>query len=904
MKKIITCLMALAVSVGMMKAADSFLYNHYSENFSAATAGDWGSVDSLGAVSTKCTNSFNVDGTNQNLVLKVGGSSSLGANTGKNVYKHWFQNPIISPDSITISFIYRNTGTTSSAQYLYFCDTNRKPIFGIGCDRSKNSLKGTAWVPRLPLKFVSLKDSTKNFWIDATLAPELSTTDGGFKVTVTINFATKTYSFSALKGTYTALGNPNFVAGTAAPFVRNNMPFLDNSAGDLSWLMNTMGATSNVSTGNVFGYLDDISITQIKPYVGDANVSVNSLDQEGNVVKTYSISAPIGQRYKAVASDLVSFDANGFYYLYDAANTSSLETTCTADGLAKINIKFTKAVSHNGPFTWAAQNDTANWNESEANFVTALNEPTAYQMGRSVIFNGADSTRLVQLTSIMDLKDQDWTINGKKLIFKGAGTVKTSGNFNLNLAASDSIQIQNANLLTGNAYIKGGTTTIANSSAFGSAMLNITSDASIVESGSIFLSNNATIADGATFSVVTTNSNYQGYSGKLFGNGDLKFLVYGPRNLFGCNLNQWGGKKITMVAKAGLTSSQLIGINSDSTLIGLANRELALDSFVHVSGAATLRTATIGALSGSKSAVLGALIDVANTSVSSYWKIGSLNTNTEFAGTINNSLYMYSSTANRVFVEKVGTGSLTLSGTALAYTGNTNVTSGKLILKGNLNSQKDTVYVAADGTLEVIGARALDANNTMQYTNGTIAGDIYVNGTLAVQSANLNTPNGLYLNANSTFIAKVESDSVPAASTQYTYIDPVTTLKIAPVKSYNAGDVFRVFSAEAAPYIIGSFGTVADAEKWDVSKLYVDGTVKALAGGNGTSAVKAVEVAKVSAYFINGTLIVTGLQEGDTFKVVNTSGVLVDSTVKLPKGLYIVVVKTAKGNVKLKVANF
>jgi hypothetical protein len=905
MKKIITCLAALAVSLGMMKAADSFLYNHYSQNFSTVTAGDWGTVDSLGSVNSNYTYGFNVNGTNQNLELKVG-STSVARNTGRNVYKNWFSTPITSPDSLIVTFIYQNNGTlTSTGDYLYFCDANRKPIFGIGGDRS-NAGAGNQYVPRLPLKFVSLKDSTKNFIIPAASSPALSTTTGAFQVTVIVNFISKTYSVTALKGTYTPLATPNFVAGTAAAFVRNGLPFLDLSASNISWLMHTMGTSASsgsLTTSMIFGYLDDINITQVKQYVGDANVSINSVDADGNVVKTHTVSAPIGQRYNAIASDLTSFDANGNYYVYDATNTSSLETTCTADGLASINIKFSKSVSHNGPLTWAAKTASANWNESEANFVTSLNESTPYQMGRSVIFNGADTTQTVQIASTMNLNDQDWTINGKKLIFKGAGAIATSGNLNLNLAATDSIQILNANALTGNVKLNGGYTQFIGGT-FGSAKVLVQNDAEVYAIGATTLDRATDIAANKTLTVsMKGDQNGQGIAGSLTGEGNLKINLNNQRGAFACDMSQWGGKLVTIAPAKGLTSTQFVLI-SDASRDGMANRELYLDSLIQVAGNYTTdQIFPIGALSGTKKASLGAIAYLTNGSKKTAYVIGTLNKDTEFQGTIFDAQYKETSN-HHISVEKVGTASLTLSGTALSYSGNTTVTSGKLILKGNLTSSADTVKIASGATLEVIGARALDANGTMQYTNGTIAGDIKVDGTLIVQTANLNTPNGLYMNANSTLIAKVESDSVPAAMTTWSYIDPVTTLKIAPVKSYNAGDVFRVFSAEAVGYVIGTFGTVVDADKWDVSKLYVDGTVKALAAGNGTSAVKTVETTKVGAYFTNGTLIVKGLQAGDTYKVFNTSGVQVDSRAQLQKGIYIVVVKTAKGNVTLKVANF
>lgn len=903
MKKMLTFLMASAMTLGMASAADTFMYSHYFEDFSTVATGDWGSVDVNGAAAR--TGAFNVNGTNKNLELKPGGS--VGKPGGMSAYKQVWQTPITSTDSVKISFIFQNNATISSAtQYLFFLDSNKKPIFGINADRSKPTGSSTAqWMVRLPSLYKNFADSTSFAKAFNSSDPQMSATGGAFKMQVTLHFDTHTYSIHAQKGTYTATANPIFVANTDAPFIVKDKPFLDQTASDISWLINTIANTSTSSSYNsssIWGNIDSLTVEQEKPYVGDAYVSVNSVDQNGAVIRTSQVMVPIGQKYQAVSTATNTFELNGKYYYYDAANTTSTSTTCTSDGLAAINLKFMGNNSQSGPFVWHPNSTSGNWNEFTANFLSAENNQIGYQSGREVIFNGSATKDTVTITQTVDLGDKNMTVNGGKFLFTGSGSVKTTGNLNLNVSTGDSLYINNKNLLSGNVVVKGGYIQLT-AGAIGSGAVKIDDNAEIYLKGGYNDLTNTTIADGKVLTISTSNENEEGISGNLYGAGELKINLNNLRGHLGCNMSQWAGQKITVVSKAGSTSNQILMITSDAARDGLYNKELYLDSLIQVGAAYTAnQTCAIGALSGTPKAVLGALTNVANGNKKTFYKIGGLNTNTEYAGTISDAQYRDAG-IDTVYVEKVGTGSLTLSSKNLIYKGNTTVSEGNLILKGKLTEPTDTVFVKEGAKLVVIGKRELDALGVMQQTGGIIAGSVKVAGTLESQGGNYNGT-GLYLNGTSKFVAKVESDSVPCATFQFCMIEPSCTLEIAPVVSYKVGDKFRVFSADAITngIIAGAFGSVVDAEKWDVTNLLVDGTVVALDGRE--LAVNDLQKEQIRAYFTEGMLQVAGLESGDTYKVVNTSGVLVDSTVKMPKGLYIVVVKTAKGNVKLKVANF
>jgi autotransporter-associated beta strand repeat len=901
MKKIITYLVATAISTGLVAASDTFLFDHYSQNFATETAGDWNTVDASG--NAVFPTGFNINSANQNLELR-GGTTTISKGTGRTMYHQLVATPITA-NVLKISFLYRNWSTGGgTGSYLYFTDSNKRPIFGIGGDRSSAGA-GNAWVPRLPLKFVTLGDSTKNYMISADKAPAISSTEGGFKVEVEVNFGTKTYSFKAQKGTYTELGSPNFVAGSDAVFERTGLPFLDDNATNISWLVNTLGsATANFFTTYKWASIDDISITEDKPFVGNSNVKVNAIDPDGNVVKTRQVETAIGQKYTATTDDLLSFDSNGFYYVYDATGTPSLTTINTAEG-ATLPLHFRKANSYNGPFTWSPDKSSNYWNETETNFLSSTAAKTAYQNSRDVIFNSVDTTQTIQIPASINLGDKNWIINNGRLIFAGAGAINSTGDVELNLGAADSVQINNINVLTGNVHVKGGYTQLA-LGALGTAKVLIEKDATLAPAPGkgISITNEVNIADGTELTIANTNYNNQGINGQVTGNGNLKVVAYGQRNEIGSDLSQWGGTKITVVPQAGVTSTQLLQITTDAALSGLANRELIIDSLIQVNGISAvnkLKTASIGALSGSKKATLGALTNILNGTAPSLWKIGGLNTDTEFDGVISDAQYDYTSTANRVHIEKVGTGSLTLTGKDLSYKGNTTVTGGTLILKGRLTSARDTVNVADGAKLIVIGSKETDEIGVTTQAGGLINGDTYISGTLESDGAAFN---GQFLQIGNTakVIAKVRNASEPAINFATSFIEG-GTLEISPVGTYNVGDVFQVFSPEAIAFgtIYGQFASVANADQWDTSKLYTDGTVAALSS---TAGISNTHISDKKAYFVNDILTITGLQSGEKYAVYNVAGYREDATSKLAKGIHIVVIKGAKGDTSIKAVNF
>lgn len=130
-----------------------------------------------------------------------------------------------------------------------------------------------------------------------------------------------------------------------------------------------------------------------------------------------------------------------------------------------------------------------------------------------------------------------------------------------------------------------------------------------------------------------------------------------------------------------------------------------------------------GSLTGTYTLELGSLTGVANTLVRggntaqgiATLRIGNLNTNTTFAGVFNDG------TTTKIALDKVGTGTLTLSGSS-PYTAGTTVSGGTLLLTGALTSAANAVAVSGGATLAgtgtVAGSVSVSAGGNLVNGNG------------------------------------------------------------------------------------------------------------------------------------------------------------------------------------------
>jgi fibronectin-binding autotransporter adhesin len=304
-----------------------------------------------------------------------------------------------------------------------------------------------------------------------------------------------------------------------------------------------------------------------------------------------------------------------------------------------------------------------------------------------------------------------WAANlsstGGSLTKSGGGTLTASGNNNLATITQNAgtLALSGNNNLTGNLVVNGGTlsipapTTALVNSIAGTINLNggtlSFSAPSNIGTGTINFNGGA--LGGATGSsatalitnplVVTTlggtlsNNANAFFSGTITGAGTLNSSTTNADVLTGAESSSGGTLTIVSNAQVNLVGNGT-GSSTPSTSPTVAYVANAANGNAFVVGSGTPGPNDAGLLQlGSLSGVAGSAIRDANTAGvgPATFQIGALNTSTTFAGNIVDNANGNNTTAptNIVNIVKVGTGTLTLSGTG-SYTGTTTVSQGIL----------------------------------------------------------------------------------------------------------------------------------------------------------------------------------------------------------------------------------
>ncbi|MEG3154478.1 autotransporter domain-containing protein [Sphingomonas sp. RB1R13] len=399
------------------------------------------------------------------------------------------------------------------------------------------------------------------------------------------------------------------------------------------------------------------------------------------------------------------------------------------------------------------------------------------------------------------------------LAFDG-GTLQTTGALTL------------ANLVTlgaGGGTVNTGADTTLSGTISGAGALTKTGAARLILGGINSYTGGTTVSAG-----VLQGDAGLGLQGDIVNNAEVDFT--GLYDTYIDDMSGTGSVKVINNSIIGFSGTNTYSgsttIDAGSELYSFSDTALSANSAFIVNGILGMNgvvSNTIGSLAGSGLVVTGGGL----------LNIGADNTPTTFSGVIGSGGFFAETSAD---VNKIGTGTLTLSGTGNTLTGNLGVNGGTLALTGDLTSATTTVASAA--TLNVATTGALTsavtaAAGSMTKVNGSITGNVAnagalsgtgtVNGTLTnsgtvspgnagigilnVNGAFVQTGTGtLAVDLTTSGVAGTGYDQVLVTGTPGTAMLAGTLAITKPTGLYVAGTTYDVVKASGG--ISGGFTTV------------------------------------------------------------------------------------------------
>ncbi len=451
----------------------------------------------------------------------------------------------------------------------------------------------------------------------------------------------------------------------------------------------------------------------------------------------------------AVSGNFIALNVLGDLPVWTGTNGSAWTTSTTGD--------------NSGPSSWATKTGQAVTNfwaadTPEFNDTYNVGGGDVAVTNRSVDIQGANVAPGVVT---FNNSTGDYTLSSTT----GHGIAGTAS---LVKSGTSDLVITNTNTFNGSTTINGGALRIGDGTTDGSiaATSGITNNGSLVYNltgsqsyGGVISGTGSVTKQGGGTLTLTANNTYQGGttisagtvtvgSGGSLGTGNVTVATGASLNLTGnytTNAAVSGGGDITSTGSHTINGdftgfSGTYTHNSSVVSTGLnsatATSEDAAYVIASVQGSSQ---GMIAAGNGNYTLKMGSLSGVANSlfrggnsaTGTTTLEIGNLNTDTTFAGSINNGL------TKTIALTKVGTGKLELSGSN-GYTGNTVVAGGILAVNGSLGNTAVTVQNGAtlqgnatigSGTASV----SIDAGATIAPGNSigsmTIGGDISISGT-------------------------------------------------------------------------------------------------------------------------------------------------------------------------------
>jgi fibronectin-binding autotransporter adhesin len=372
------------------------------------------------------------------------------------------------------------------------------------------------------------------------------------------------------------------------------------------------------------------------------------------------------------------------------------ELKVTSPGVSSANLTW---VGNNGP-NWDIET-TANWTGAS---------PNTFFQSDSVTFNDTATTFAVNIST--NVQPTAVTVNNSTNAYTISGTGAIGGSATFTKTGTGLLTMTTANLFSGAASITGGTVDIVNTgAALGTGPLTLTNtQLNSNNSASGGMTNSSLTIPAGTTSTVRANKSVTTVVTwgipALAGDGTLNLTSESVGQIidFSANANTFTGVLNLVGATDTDGIEPLVTVNTtvyrmNSASSSLPNAEVNLTNGASLRDRATsVQTLTLGALSGDATSTLFGYQGGSGATART-WVIGGLNTNTTFAGVIQNSAGSSSSTAP-VTLTKTGTGELELTGIN-TYTGNTNVQAGTLSITNPYLADLADVTVSTGAILDL-----------------------------------------------------------------------------------------------------------------------------------------------------------------------------------------------------------
>jgi outer membrane autotransporter protein len=410
-----------------------------------------------------------------------------------------------------------------------------------------------------------------------------------------------------------------------------------------------------------------------------AGTTAGSIEGAGNYF--------LGSKNLTVGSNNLSTTVSGVVSDCGTGGTQCFNSGATGGSLIKVG---------SGTLTLAGNNTYTGGTALNAGTL-AVGSNTALGTGALTFANGTTlqaAANGLSLANAMTLNGTD-TVDTQSNSLGLSGTI--SGTGGLTKIGAGTLTLSAGNTYLGGTTINAGTLAVSSEGNLGNSSGSLAFAGGTLQFLSGFTTNRAVTLNsgGGTFD---TNGNNATLAGSISGAGGLTKIGAGTLTLSGAN------------PYSGATA-----VNAGTLAAGATNTFSSSSAFTVASGA-TLNLAgfnqTVGSLAGAGNVTLG----------SATLTPGNDNTSTTFSGTI-------SGTGG---LGKIGTGTLTLSGTS-SYSGATAVSGGTLIVNGSIANSAVTVNngatLAGTGT---VGATTIRSGGT--FAPGNSPGTMTVQGNLAFQS--------------------------------------------------------------------------------------------------------------------------------------------------------------------------